>query len=72
VPFTDGSGRTGRILNLLVLIEQELLKIPILYLSGAIIQRKTDYYRLIQRVTTAGAWEDWILYMLGVVNETAG
>jgi Fic family protein len=70
-PFSDGNGRTGRILNLLFLIEQELLEIPILYLSGAIIQRKADYYRLIQRVTTAGAWEDWILYMLSVVDETA-
>jgi Fic family protein len=71
-PFADGNGRTGRILNLLFLIEQELLEIPILYLSGAIIQRKADYYRLIQRVTTTEAWEDWILYMLGVVDETAG
>lgn len=70
-PFTDGNGRTGRILNLLFLVEQELLDLPVLYLSGAIIRRKADYYRLLLAVTTDGAWEDWILYMLGAVNETA-
>jgi Fic family protein len=70
-PFTDGNGRTGRILNLLFLVEQELLDLPILYLSRAIIRRKADYYRLLLAVTTDGAWEDWMLYMLGAVNETA-
>lgn len=70
-PFTDGNGRTGRILNLLFLVEQKLLDLPVLYLSGAIIRRKADYYRLLLAVTTDGAWEDWILYMLVAVNETA-
>lgn len=70
-PFTDGNGRTGRILNLLFLLEQELLELPILYLSRAIIQRRADYYRLLLRVTTHEAWEDWILYMLRAVEETA-
>ncbi len=70
-PFTDGNGRTGRILNLLFLVEQELLELPVLYLSRAIIRRKPDYYRLLLSVTTAGAWEDWILYVLGAVDETA-
>lgn len=70
-PFTDGNGRTGRILNLLFLVGQELLEIPVLYLSRAIIRRKADYYRLLLAVTTDGAWEDWILYMLGAVDETA-
>lgn len=70
-PFTDGNGRTGRILNLLFLIEQGLLDLPILYLSRAIIRHKADYYRLLLAVTTRGAWEEWILYVLGAVDETA-
>lgn len=70
-PFTDGNGRTGRILNLLYLVEQGLLDLPVLYLSGAIIRRKADYYRLLLAVTTGGFWEDWILYILRAVVETA-
>ena len=70
-PFTDGNGRTGRILNLLFLVEQELLDLPVLYLSRAIIRRKADYYRLLRAVTADGAWEDWILYMVRAVDETA-
>ena len=70
-PFTDGNGRTGRILNLLFLVEQELLELPILYLSRAIIHRKADYYTLLLAVTRRDAWEDWVLYMLQAVEETA-
>jgi Fic family protein len=70
-PFEDGNGRTGRILNLLFLVEQGLLRRPILYLSGAIIRSKADYYRQLLEVTTAERWEPWILYMLRAVEETA-
>ncbi len=70
-PFTDGNGRTGRILNLLFLVEQELLELPVLYLSRAIIGKKADYYRLLSTVTTRHAWDDWILFMLRAVAETA-
>jgi len=70
-PFTDGNGRTGRILNSLFLVEQNLLSVPILYLSRYIIARKADYYRLLLAVTREGAWEEWILYMLQGVEETA-
>lgn len=70
-PFTDGNGRTGRILNLLFLIEHELLDLPILYLSRAIIRQKPDYYRLLLAVTTHRAWEEWTLYMLAAIDETA-
>jgi cell filamentation protein, protein adenylyltransferase len=70
-PFTDGNGRTGRLLNLLFLVEQGLLKIPVLYLSRHIIRHKADYYRLLLEVTTSGAWEPWILFMLRAVEETA-
>lgn len=70
-PFTDGNGRTGRVLNLLFLVEKELLKLPVLYLSGYIIRHKADYYRLLLKVTTESAWEAWILFMLRAVLETA-
>jgi Fic family protein len=70
-PFYDGNGRTGRIVNILYLIQQELLDLPILYLSSYIIQNKSDYYRLLQEVRTEGKWEEWILYMLEGVEVTA-
>ncbi|CAA6805551.1 MAG: MloA protein, putative [uncultured Sulfurovum sp.] len=70
-PFYDGNGRTGRIINILYLILQELLELPILYLSNYIIQNKRDYYRLLQEVRTNGNWEDWILYMLDGVEKTS-
>lgn len=70
-PFVDGNGRTGRVLNVLFLIEEGLLQLPILYLSRYILSRKTDYYRLLLDVTREQAWEPWILYMLKGVEETA-
>ncbi len=70
-PFYDGNGRTGRILNILYLVQQDLLDLPILYLSRFIIQRKGDYYRLLQQVREKGNWEEWILYMLEGVEKTA-
>jgi Fic family protein len=70
-PFTDGNGRTGRIINSLYLIEQNLLTLPILYLSRYIIQNKADYYRLLLQVTREQAWEPWIIYILKGIEETA-
>jgi Fic family protein len=70
-PFTDGNGRTGRVINLLYLVEQGLLDIPVLYLSRYILRNRADYYRGLQSVTEAGAWEPWVLYMLRGVTETA-
>jgi Fic family protein len=70
-PFTDGNGRTGRVLNSLFLVEQGLLPLPILYLSRYIIAHKADYYRLLLAVTRDEAWEDWLLYMLQGVEDTA-
>ncbi len=70
-PFADGNGRTGRILNSLFLVEQDLLPLPILYLSRYIIARRADYYRLLLAVTRDGAWEEWLLYMLRAVGDTA-
>ncbi|MDX2242427.1 MAG: Fic family protein [Leptolyngbyaceae cyanobacterium bins.302] len=70
-PFTDGNGRTGRVLNLLFLIDKGLLEIPVLYLSRYIIRHKSDYYQYLLDVTTDGRWEDWILFMLTAVHSTA-
>jgi len=70
-PFTDGNGRTGRVLNSLFLIQEELLNLPILYLSRYIIQHKADYYRLLQSVTRDNVWEEWVLFILQGVAETA-
>ena len=70
-PFTDGNGRTGRVLNLLYLVEQGLLDIPVLYLSRHILRNKADYYSGLQSITETGAWEPWLLYMLSGVTETA-
>ena len=69
-PFTDGNGRTGRIMNILFLVEQGLLDTPILYLSRHIIQNKSDYYRSLLNVTRSQAWGDWIMFMLNGVEET--
>ena len=71
-PFTDGNGRTGRVLNSLFFISEDLLTLPILYLSRYIIQHKADYYRLLREVTKTDEWEAWILFMLKGVEETAG
>lgn len=70
-PFTDGNGRTGRVINILYLIQQDLLQLPILYLSRYIIQNKSDYYRLLLAVTKDHDWESWVLYMLKAVEETS-
>ncbi len=69
-PFSDGNGRTGRILNILFLVEQGLLDTPILYLSRHVIHHKSDYYRLILDVTRKQAWGPWILFILKGVEET--
>lgn len=70
-PFSDGNGRTGRIINLLYLIHRGLLDTPILYLSGYIIKNKAEYYRKLLKVTTEGAWVEWILYFLEGIFQTS-
>ncbi|AFZ66969.1 Fic family protein [Deinococcus peraridilitoris] len=70
-PFSDGNGRTGRILNIIYLIDKGLLEIPVLYLSKYIIENKMDYYRGLKAVTEEGKWEDWIIYMLKAVESTS-
>lgn len=70
-PFYDGNGRTGRIINVLYLVKEGLLDIPVLYLSRYIVRTKPDYYRLLQSVRELDAWEEWVLYMLTAIEATA-
>jgi Fic family protein len=70
-PFYDGNGRTGRIVNVLYLVKEGLLDIPVLYLSNYIVRHKADYYRLLQTVREQDRWEEWVLYLLAGVEETA-
>ncbi|MBS0031248.1 Fic family protein [Chitinophaga sp. 22321] len=70
-PFSDGNGRTGRIINGLYLVQQQLLSQPVLYLSSYIVKYKAEYYQLLRGVTEKGNWHDWIMYMLTAIIETA-
>ncbi|MGR0279003.1 Fic family protein [Marinomonas dokdonensis] len=70
-PFYDGNGRTGRILNILYLVTQDLLNLPVLYLSRFIIHNKADYYANLQAVRDTGEWEPWLLFMLDGIIDTA-
>ncbi len=70
-PFYDGNGRTGRIINILYLVKEGMLNLPILYLSRYINQNKGDYYHLLQKVRTENAWEEWVIYMLDGVEQTS-
>ncbi|WP_242667274.1 Fic family protein [Parendozoicomonas haliclonae] len=70
-PFYDGNGRTGRIINILYLVAQKLLDLPVLYLSRFIIRNKAQYYERLQAVRDQNDWEGWLLYMLSAIEETA-
>ena len=70
-PFPDGNGRTGRILNILFIIDQKLLDLPILYLSGYIHKHREVYYEKLRNVTFNQEWEPWIIYMLDAVEQTS-
>ena len=70
-PFYDGNGRTGRIINVLYLILEELQSLPILYLSSYIIKHKAAYYNYLQQVRDENLWEEWLLFIINGVEETA-
>ncbi len=70
-PFYDGNGRTGRIINLLYLIKEKLLSMPVLYLSRYIIKHREEYYHLLQSTRDSQNWEPWVLYMLNAVEQTS-
>lgn len=70
-PFADGNGRTGRIVNALYLVQQQLLTQPVLYLSSYIVKHKTIYYQLLRGVTEKNNWHDWVMFILTAIIETA-
>jgi Fic family protein len=70
-PFVDGNGRTGRIINTLYLVQQELLTQPVLYLSSYIMQYKTEYYQFLRAITETGSWQDWVMYILTAIADTS-
>lgn len=70
-PFYDGNGRTGRIINILFLVAQGLLDLPVLYLSRFLIQTKVQYYQELQAVRDSLQWEPWLMYMLEAISQTA-
>lgn len=70
-PFYDGNGRTGRIINMMYLVQKGLLDLPVLYLSRYIVKNKPEYYQLLQRVRTHDDWENWVLYLLEGVKQTS-
>ncbi len=70
-PFYDGNGRTGRIINILYLIQQDLLNLPILYLSRYLLKNRSEYYQLLQSTRDTKNWEEWLIYMLSAVEETS-
>jgi len=70
-PFFDGNGRTGRIVNILYLVQTGLLDLPVIYLSKPIIERKSDYYRMLRGVSVDGDWEPWIIFMLEAVEQAS-
>lgn len=70
-PFKDGNGRTGRIINSLFLVKQNLLDLPILYLSKYIIENKSEYYKLLRGVTENQYWISWVSYILDAVKSTS-
>ncbi|MGM0532737.1 MAG: Fic family protein, partial [Bacteroidota bacterium] len=70
-PFYDGNGRTGRIINILYLIQEKLQDLPILYLSNYIIKNKPDYYRLLQKIRETDTWEEWLLFMINGIEQTS-
>jgi len=70
-PFYDGNGRTGRVINMLYLVLKGILNEPFLYLSSFIIKNKSEYYRLLRNVTYNNTWDDWIIFILAGIEETA-
>jgi len=70
-PFYDGNGRTGRIINILYLVQQQLLDIPVLYLSKYIIHNKSEYYKHLQSIRTTNDYKNWLVWLLNGVTETS-
>ena len=70
-PFADGNGRAGRIMNILYLLQEKRLEVPVLFLSNYFLRNKIPYYKGLQNVTEHGQWEEWILYILKAIETTS-
>jgi Fic family protein len=70
-PFLDGNGRVGRLLITLLLCEREILKRPLLYLSGYFKQNQAEYYHRLGTVQVDGDWEGWLKFFLRGVAEVS-
>ncbi|MBN2098567.1 MAG: Fic family protein [Dehalococcoidia bacterium] len=71
-PFLDGNGRIGRLLVTLLLCQRNVLAKPLLYLSAFFEQHRQEYYELLFRVSSTGAWREWIVFFLKAVAEQSG
>jgi len=66
-PFYDGNGRTGRILMVLYFVLHGILDLPILFISGYLLQNRQEYYRLLNKVSAHESWKEWTLFILNAV-----
>lgn len=70
-PFSDGNGRTGRMLMPLYLMKQSRLPVPVLFISHYILEHRDDYYRKLREVTLENKWKEWIIYIILATAEQA-
>lgn len=70
-PFLDGNGRIGRLLIVLMLINNGILRAPILYPSYYFKKHHLEYYQTLDRVRTDGDFEGWIRYYLKAIRDSA-
>lgn len=70
-PFWDGNGRMGRLLIVLMLVNEGALDAPLLYVSLPIKKSRQNYYDQLQSTRESGDWTGWLLYFLRVVAEAA-
>jgi len=71
-PFLDGNGRIGRLLITLLLCQRNVLSKPLLYLSAFFEKHRQEYYELLLKVSSTGAWREWIEFFLRAVAEQSG
>ncbi len=71
-PFLDGNGRIGRLLSTLLLCQRNILSKPLLYFSAFLEKHRQEYYELLLKVSSTGAWREWIEFFLAAVAEQSG
>ena len=70
-PFLDGNGRLGRLMIPLFLASEEILTKPVLYLSAYFERNKTAYVDHLMAVREGNHLQQWLLFFLHGVEETA-